>query len=122
MKKLILLSFLMLSFSGISQEWNHKSRVRHFTAGAAIGGLGYEFGKAQEENRLLWTMGPATVVGILKEVVDVSKPDNHFNTSDILVTSMRADFSYLMSEFIGVPGYVMVGFGTVNLGISLQFQ
>lgn len=122
MKNLILTFLILFSLHGFSQEWSHKSRIRHFAAGAAIGGIGYEVGKYRGENKFLWTIGTATLAGVVKETSDSSRPNNHFNTSDILVTSLGSGFSYLVSEYFGVPGYVMIGAGTIGLGISMKFQ
>lgn len=125
MKKLILILTLLLTIgvSGQSEMFG-KDKLLHFEAGIFLGGISYELGKIDEGNKFLWSVVGATSVGLAKEMLDSSwlKNPQHFDVLDIVATSLGGLTAYVLSEYVGIPGYVVASAGIIGLGINLNLN
>ncbi|WP_194768686.1 hypothetical protein [Tamlana sp. I1] len=92
MKPLVL--FLLLCFGTM-----HSSQAQfisndgelHFAAGALISGATYGvvYATTKNKKKAFWySLGAATLAGIVKEVIDSQKVNNRFDAGDALATSL----------------------------------
>lgn len=86
MKKIITLLSLILTFTMTSQIQDDK--IKHFAAGAFIGGGVQSIVYSQTRNTakaFLWGLGSSITIGVLKEVKDEIDYGG-FDTKDLLAT------------------------------------
>jgi len=102
MRKVIILAVLLFTTPSFAMD---DSNVPHFWTGAALGiaadTVAYHYAKRMDTmERILVSSGIAFVPGIINEIVDNYRHDNHFGWDDLGYDALGALTGALTSELI----------------------